>query len=68
MPQSDEELRDKFAAEAISGLIASCPQAAIAWNQGWNSTNYNGDKDMIADRLARQAYIIADAMLRQRDN
>ena len=58
-----EELRDKFAAAALTGLLSHLPTASAAFAA-------RPDKHMeeIAhERLASEAYRWADAMLKARD-
>lgn len=54
--------RDSFAMAAIQGLLA-------AEVDGWAdaSFHYWNKGDLLADKLARHAYMVADAMLKERE-
>lgn len=51
--KSDEELRDEFAMRAMQGLVA-------------NSQNFDYLREQTAFAIARDSYLIADEMLKQR--
>lgn len=64
MPKETAVLRDKFAAEALQGLLA---WDAPDLSDGFTGTRYfNRKAELDADGLADDAYIIADAMIRRR--
>ncbi len=56
-----EDLRDKFAAAALTGLLGHLPHAAFATQ----STKHAEEE--AHDKLASEAYRWADAMLRVRE-
>ena len=49
--QQGMDLRDYFAAKAMQGMLAACT--------GWGTSDEN--------RLAKEAYLIADAMMEARE-
>ena len=53
----DKELRDVFAMQALSGMLAS---GCWLTSRGWETPEH-----MTAD-YAREAYLFADAMLKER--
>lgn len=54
------ELLDRFAASALTGLVATLTREDLA-----AANNMGGDE--FRDKLAEGAYLLAEAMLRRRD-
>lgn len=53
------DLRDQFAMAALQGLLSSENEAYEDWNP-----TYWRDGEFLVDKLAQDAYQVADAMLR----
>jgi hypothetical protein len=58
-----EELRDKFAAAALMGLLSHLPTTAAAFAARPDKQS----EDIAHEKLALEAYRWADAMLKARD-
>lgn len=56
------DLRDQFAMSAVQGLLASENEAYDEWNP-----TYWRAGEFLVDKLAKDAYLVADAMMRARE-